>query len=325
MDVRTHSTHVELAEPAPAELAVGSDFVLKLKVSCAAGCDLRSMPVTVGGPDGLTVTVEPELASGDTTLEDSTREDAAAQDITVRDIALKAPQQVGEHVWSVRFPPQESAGIAHEECTLPVSARTIPHGTSLAVWGVPSPVVMGERFTVKVGAKSAAGCELRAQKIQISDQAGTVIAHGNLRETPWPGTSALYWTEVELPAPNQEGMFWWSVNFAGALLETPHEGASSKFSVAIVRPPEHRLTIEVFEKDTRAPIENAQVRLGAYGAATDPSGRAQVAMPKGTYDLTVWKAGYEAPGLTVDIRADVSIQVEAVIVPPENPDAAWLM
>jgi hypothetical protein len=67
------------------------------------------------------------------------------------------------------------------------------------------------------------------------------------------------------------------------------------------------------------------VRLGAYRAATDPSGRAEVAMPKGTYDLTVWKVGYEAPVHTVDVREDASVQVEAVIVPPENPDAAWLM
>jgi hypothetical protein len=48
-------------------------------------------------------------------------------------------------------------------------------------------------------------------------------------------------------------------------------------------------------------------------------------MPKGIYDLTVWKVGYETPGKIVDIHNDVSIQVEATIVPPENPDAAWLM
>jgi hypothetical protein len=251
--------------------------------------------------------------------------DAAPGGTTLRDIALKAPQQVGEHVWSIRFPAHAVEGVLHEECTLPVSVRTKAHGTSLAVWAIPSPVVMGERFNIKVGAKSSAGCELSGEKILIRDQSGAVIAQGSLRDTPWPGTSALYWTEVEVPAPAQEGMFWCTVNFAAAEIETPHEGASSKFSVAIVRPPEHRLTVEVLEKDTKAPIEDAQVRLGAYRAATDPSGRAEVAMPKGTYDLTVWKVGYEAPGRIVDIHDDVSVQVEVVIVPPENPDAAWLM
>jgi hypothetical protein len=315
-DVRTHSTNVELSEPAPPELAVGSDLVLKIKVSCPAGCDLRAMPVTVTGPDGRPVPIEPN-AGHDRISETS--------EVALHDITLKAPEQVGEHVWSVRFLPYRSEDVLHEECTLPICVRTKPHGTSLAVWAVPSPVVVGERFCIKVGAKSAAGCELSAKKILISDQSDTVIAQGSLRDTPWPGTSALYWTEVEVPAPSEEGMFWCAVNFAAADLETPHEGASSKFSVAIVRPPEHRLTIEVFEQDTKAPIADAQVRLGAYRAATDASGRAQVAMPSGTYDLTVWKVGYEAPGRTVDIRGDLGIRVEAAIVPPENPDAAWLM
>jgi hypothetical protein len=166
---------------------------------------------------------------------------------------------------------------------------------------------------------------LGGTKILISDQSDRLIAQGSLRDTPWPGTSALYWTEVEVPAPSREGMFWCTVSFAAADIDTPHERSSSKFSVAIVRPPEHRLTIEVLERDSKAPIEDAQVRLGAYRAATDPSGRAEVAMPKGTYDLAVWKVGYEAPIQTVDVREDVSVQVEAVVVPPENPDAAWLM
>jgi hypothetical protein len=313
-DVRTHSSNVELSEPVPPELAVGSDFVVQVKVSCPAGCDLSGAPVTVTGPDGLVMTIEPRAGH-----------EPASADASLRDIPLKAPLRVGEHAWSVRFPPHESEGVLHEECTLPICLKTKPHGTSLAVWAVPSPVVMGERFAIKVGAKSSAGCELSGKKILVRDQSGAVIAQGSLQDRPWPGTSALYWTEVELPAPNQQGMFWCAVNFAAADIDAPHDGSSSKFSVAIVRPPEHRLTVEVLEKDSKAPIEDAQVRLGAYRAATDPSGRAEVAMPKGTYDLTVWKVGYEAPGRTVDIREDVSIQVEAAIVPPENPDAAWLM
>jgi hypothetical protein len=310
-DLQIHATTIALCEPAPAELAVGSDFVLQVELSCAAGCDLGSMPVTVTDPDGLVTTIEPRA--------DQTPSEA------LRDIALRAPPQPGEHVWSIRFPPHESAGLRHEECTLPVAIIIKPHATSLAVWAVPSPVVMGERFNIKVGAKSAAGCRLEGQRIQITDHTGAVIAQGSLQDAPWPGTSALYWTDVEVPAPDQEGMFWFAVNFAAAKLEAPHDSSSSRFSVAIVPPPQHRLTIEVFEKDTRAPIEDAEVRLGAYRAATDPFGRAEVAMPKGSYDLTVWKVGYDAPVRTVDVQDDVNVQVEVVIVPPENPDAAWMM
>ncbi len=305
----THSTTIELSEPVPAELPVGSALVLQIGVSCPAGCDLAGLPLMLTGPGGEVTTIEP----------------CSDHALAPRAIAVNMPSQVGQHVWSIRFPAHESAGVRHAEGTLAVSVRTKPNATSLAVWAVPSPVVMGERFSVKVGAKSAAGCELGGRKIQISDQSGRLLGQGALQATPWPGTSALYWTEVEVPAPDREGMFWCTVNFAATDTETPHEGSSSKFSVAIVRPPEHRLTIEVLEKDTKAPIEDAQVRLGAYGAATDPSGRAEVALPNGSYELTVWKVGYDTPGLTVDVHDDVSVQVEAVIVPPENPDAAWMM
>jgi hypothetical protein len=310
-DAHTHSITIALSEPVPAEVAVGDDFVLKLEISCAAGCDLSGMPLTVTDPDGqMTARAvdAPEQESAQT-----------------REIALRAPLRVGEQAWSLRLGPHESAGVPHAESTLAVRVRVLPHATSLAVWAVPSPVVMGERFRVKVGAKSSAACPLAGRKILVSDPTGAVIGEGNLGEAPWPGTSALYWTEVELAAPAREGLLWCAASFAADEVEIPHEGTSSKFSVAIVRPPEHRLTVKVLEKDTHAPIEDAQVRLGPYGAATDPSGQAEVAMPKGTFDLTVWKVGYEAPSLTVEVQDDVTVRVEAVIVPPENPDAAWLM
>jgi len=310
-EVHTHLTTIEVGEPVPSELAVGADIILKLKVSCAAGCDMRGVPVEVTAPDGEVMTSE--LASFDARINET------------GEIALKAPLWVGEHVWSVSFPPHESEGGVHEQKTLSICVRTKPHATSLAVWAIPSPVVMGERFNVKVGAKSSAGCELKGKTIEICDEIGTMTARGSLGETPWPGTSALYWTEVELVAPAREGICSWSLKFEAAELETPHDGASAQFSFAIVKPPEHRLTIKVIDKDTKAPIENAQVRLGAYRAATDQSGLAEVDLPKGIYDLDVWKVGYEAPSTSVEVDEDITVQVEVLTVPEENPDAAWLM
>jgi hypothetical protein len=307
-DLRMHSIEVELCEGVPAEVPVGADFVVKLKVSCPQGCDLGMLALSVTGPDQQTVSITP-----------------VTSETGICEIALSAPQQVGEHAWSIAPAPHESAGARHEGGTLPIRLRTRPHATSLAVWAVPSPVVMGETFGIKVGAKSSAACGLEGEAVEVLDHSGTVVAHGMLGATPWPGTNALFWTELELVAPAQEGLAWWSVRFAAAEIETPHEGTSSRFSIAVVRPPEHRLTIEVFEKDSNAPIEDAQIRLGAYRAATDPCGHAEVAMPKGTYDVTVWKVGYDAPGQVVDIRGDTAIRIEAVVVPPENPDAYWMM
>ncbi len=55
---------------------------------------------------------------------------------------VKVPEQVGEDEWTVLFPGYETDGTVHEEGCLVVSFATRPHTTSMAVWDVPSPVVM---------------------------------------------------------------------------------------------------------------------------------------------------------------------------------------
>jgi hypothetical protein len=304
-DLGPHATGIEVIGPVPAEVAAGADFVLKVKVSCASGCELAGMPVKVAAADGMVVAGEID--------------DEAA------DITLTAPRRAGETVWNVVCGPHRSADILHEEKSVPVPINIIPHATSLAVWAIPSPVVMGEKFAIKVGAKSSAGVALTGGTIEVCDEADVVVARGRLGATPLPGTSALYWGEITLLARVREGICVWSVKFAPTGLDLPHEPASSTFSVAIVRPPQHRLTIKVVEQMTAAPIANAQLRLGAFRAATDQSGLAEVDLPGGVYDLSVWKVGYEAPGRTVELNGNVSIEVEAFPLPEENPDAAWLM
>ena len=305
MATHTHSTAIELSEPAPAEVAAGTELVLKLKLTCAAGCDLHSLPLTIKGPD--------DTAAAGATCHVNDR----------GEIALKVLPKVGLQSFTIAFGPHEAAEIRHEPCSLSLTVNAIPHGTSLAVWDIPSPIVKGERFAIKVGAKSAANADLKGLEIAIVNNSDTVVARGRLRDTPWPGTTALYWDEVELPAPVEEGLSRWSVRFAPASLALPHDGTSAEFTAAIVPSPQHRLTVKVIEENSKAPIEDVQIRLGAFRGATGPSGLAEVMMPKGHYDLHIWKAGYEAPARPVDIDADLAVEIEAKALPEENPDTAW--
>jgi hypothetical protein len=309
-DDRTHSTTIELIEPAPPEVAAGAAITLKVKASCSRGCDLTGMPIKIVAADGAPVRSEfaTELGPDD-----------------IAEVKLEAPDRTGEHVWSMTFGPHEVAGVRHDEVTVPVRTAIIPHATSLAVWSVPSPVVTGARFVIAVGAKSSAGISFAAEHVEIRDEFCDVVAQGCLGETPYPGTTALYWTSIELAAPSREGLHTWSVEFEPREPDLPHERGSTTFSVLVVRPPEHRLTIKVIEKDTSAPIADAQVRLGAYRAATDPLGLAEVDMPTGVYDLDIWKVGYEAPTRTVRLEKNMLVEVEALSVHEEDPDAAWLM
>jgi hypothetical protein len=291
------------------EVAVGAAFELTVLVSCPAGCDLLGIPIEVTTPDNAIVTVRPPYP------------DIAG----ARRIALKAPLRVGEHVWRLSCAPHESSGWHHGASLLRVPVRTRSHETSLAVWAIPSPVVTKRPFAIKVGAKSAAGCDLTGMQIAVRDGAGAVLASGVLGDTPWPDTSSLYWTELTLIAPAAAGMFSWSVEFDAAALALPHQGSSSRFSIAIVDPPEHRLTVTVVAQETASPIENAHVRLGAYRATTDGTGVAVLMLPKGPYDLSVWKSGYEAPTASIVIDADLAVEIAMTPIPEENPDAAWQM
>jgi hypothetical protein len=306
----THATRIEVEGAPPAEVAVGSSIELQVRVSCCEGCDLDGLDIEVKAPDDTLITIRIFGREG---------ADAAGA------IALKAPQSVGQHAWNVAFPVQEIAGIRHEASSASVCIATRPHATSLAVWDMPAPVVAGERFTIRVGAKSSADCQLEGQEIEICDETGSVAGRATLQGSPWPGTSGLYWTQVELVAPANDGLSSWSARFAPAGLESAHDETSSHFHVAVVRPPEHTVTVKIIEKESAAPVGDVQVRLGAHRGATDQSGVAQIRVGKGRYDLHIWKVGYEAPGRTVDIDDDLAVEIEAVALPPEDPDALWGM
>ncbi len=301
-----------MRQPVLQEFEAGADVILKVQVSCPEACDLRGIPVSVMA--GEEVIGSSELA----TFEEAVNETEA--------FTLQAPGQVGEHAWTVLFPRHETEGSVHQESSLAVSFTTIPHATSMAVWDVPSPVLINRSFKVKVGVKCTAACQLEGRLVQVCDEEGTQIGGSRLGETPWPGTSALYVAEVELIAPGTEGTALWSASFAAAEPGLPHEESSAAFTLRIARPSEHRVTVQVADKATKAPLEDVEVRLGVYRASTDAHGRAILELPGGAYVLGAWKTGYEMRTKTVKVGKDLMIRVEAMVVPERDPDGerVWM-
>jgi hypothetical protein len=270
-------------------------------------CDLRGGRIEiVAGEDVI-------AAAGLTAWDGDVNETAA--------FFVRAPSTVGPFTWIIRFPPQEIGGIAYGECVLLVESETRPHRTSLAVWTVPSPVPVSGRFTVTVGARSSGACALGGARIEIRNDSDAVAGEGVLRETPLPGTDALYWTEIALAGPASEGPQSWSVAFAATDVALPHLASSASFGFTAVRRPEHRVTVTVAESDDEAPVENAQVALGSYRAATGKTGTAHVDVPAGTYDLAIWKPGFEPASGTVTVAADANVRLDLTRLPEEL--TAW--
>jgi len=305
-----HATQIELVEPPVSEVLVGADVALSVKVSCAEDCDLRALSLRVVGPEGEESAHALTAADGEAA--------------STADLMLKIPPRVGEHTWIVSLAAPDT-GVRHEASALAISFHAKAHDTSLAAWDISSPVVAGERVIVKVGAKSSAACALSGRRIEVCDATGMVVAHGALGVTPWPGTSALYWAEMDFCAPAETGLCIWTVRFDPADLDLPHQGTATQFSLVVVPRPEHRLTVTVIEEGTETPIPDVQVVLGPYRGATDANGSAVIALPKGSYDIHIWKVGFEAAARSVEIDADLAVAIEAAIVPEEDPDAIWKM
>ena len=46
-EIPVHPTNIDIALPFPSEVPVGTDVALTVRVSCAAGCDHRGLPLKV--------------------------------------------------------------------------------------------------------------------------------------------------------------------------------------------------------------------------------------------------------------------------------------
>ncbi|MBI4469841.1 MAG: hypothetical protein HY650_11040 [Acidobacteria bacterium] len=302
-----HKTNTSLVKAAAAKLHAGIDITLRVKVSCASACDLRGKSVKIIAQDAA-VLKEVELAKFDRAVNETD------------EFVVKAPTELGEYTWTAMFTSHQKEGDLHEESSAPFSFIVKPRATSMAVWDVPSPVVVGDVFRIKVGVNCAAACKLTDEKIEIYNHEGTRVATGSLGDVPWSNTTALWCAEVELQAPGVEGYYTWQIKFPKADLELAHEESSYTFGFSTARPPEHLVTVEVIDKDTSAPIEDAYITIHSQGGypyrnRTDDGGVARVSVPKGEYKIYVMKDEHTEFQTTADVTGDVSINAVLLFTP----------
>ncbi len=308
--MESHQIRIELREDVPEEIEVDTHLAITVRVSCSSGCDLRPGRVSLMTADHTLATAELISFEAGTCEAD--------------ELVFRTPNRLGEHDLSILYTDQSSRRALHEERPLPIVLRTRAHGTSLATWGIPQRVTIGERFRVKVGAKCSVGCEIHGSEVAIHDETGERIASARLGETPWPGTSALYWVELELAVPEREGISSWSARFAPTELEVPHDDASANLSVVATRPPEHQLTIRVADRSTGESLEDARVLAVPYRGVTDANGQARLGLPAGTFQLVVRKVGYIEQTCSVDVAGNMTVDIEIEPEPEKNELDDWM-
>ena len=196
-----------------------------------------------------------------------------------------------------------------------VESTVEPHTTNVAVWDIPSAIVAGERFRVKVGVKCADECDLTNAGFGIFDEEGTQLATGTLPGDLWPGSTGLYVAEVELAAPATEGLYTWSVTIPASEAEIPHAAGSASFGIRVVSQPDYLVTIEAVDEADHAPLRGARVVMHPYRAVTDDRGIAAVRVAKGSYQLFVSQTRYITLGLPIEVDADMTARAELSVEP----------
>ena len=197
----------------------------------------------------------------------------------------------------------------------PVS-NPVNHAVSVVAWDIPTAIVGGEKFGIKVGIKCAHECDLANRDFAIYDHEGTQVAEGTLPADRWPGTTGLHVAEVALEAPSADGLYTWSVKTPSKIdREVTHAEESVSFGVRVVANPEYLVTVETVDGSDQTPLSGARVVMHPYRAVTDEHGIARVRVAKGAYKLFVSQTRYVTFGLPVEVDADMTAKAELYVEP----------
>ena len=197
------------------------------------------------------------------------------------------------------------------------------HAVNVVVWDVPSAIVVDEKFSIKVGIKCAHECDLANTTFGVFDEKGAQVATAKLPAERWPGTTGLHVAEVELEAPDAEGLYHWSVKSPSTTLgtspgaegEIAHAEESVSFGVRVVANPEYLVTVETVDGLDHTPLAGARVVMHPYRAVTDERGIAKVRVAKGAYKLFVSQTRYVTFGLPVEVDGDMTARAELYVEP----------
>jgi hypothetical protein len=303
----THTIRLEV-EGLPLEVDAAAEFSLKARVSCIPALDLRGQMLSIRNQDGVEIgSVELVEFDGEINATDA--------------LVLKAPASLGTYSWSVVCPAGATGDIMYGETTVPFLVTVKPHKSRIVVWDVPSAVVVNEKFHVKVGLKCSGACRLEGRAFAILDSDGMQVSAGTVGGDPWPGSTALYFGEVEIEAPPTEGYLHWQV-------KVPASGADEEciesFGTSIVPSPEFLVSVEVIDKLAGTPLGGASIAMYPYRAVTDDRGVATIRVARGQYNLQVSQPMHLAMGVCVVVTQDVTTRVELDPQPETNEDLRYI-
>jgi hypothetical protein len=313
MNAQTHShdeTDTLLIDVAPQEVAAGAELTLRAAARCVPMRDLRGISVQIYDQDGASIgQIEFDELDGATNTTDA--------------LTLHAPIKVGSYTWRAEISAAAVGKPGGAPLTCFFNVTSVAHQAHLLAWGAPSAIAAGTEFKVTLGLKCSGGCSMAGRRIEIYDEAQNLITSVPMSEQVRAGSSGLHETEITLKAPSEICRQQWEARIAIDKTDPPHPATSAKFGLNIVAAPEHLVTLDVIDAETRSPIEGATVLMHPFRAMTDENGRAKVQVCKGDYTVWISAPKYEAVCKYVDVTQDFATKAELMQEPPEDPDAHY--
>jgi len=307
-----HTTTDKIDEPSfeleivDSEVDAGAEIALKCKVSCGlsedqqVAADLRGTTLLIKDQEGTPVaSIELTEFDGKTNHTD--------------DCIVKVPKTPGVYTWLAVWPAGESTGIYHGELSASCSFTVKPHCIHIVIWDLPSAIECHKNFSIKIGVKCSSECQPDGWLLEVTDHNQEKLASVTASDEPWPDTAALYYAEVELIAPDSEGLFQWDVITTAKNTGIPHTESSASINLRVVAEPEFVLTIEAIDRESQTPVEGAKVVVHPYRTFTDKSGLAEVRVPKGEYKLFVSGKNYFPFRKDSNVKSNMRIRAELVV------------
>ena len=295
----THMISVCHIEVSPREVDAGGDLTLRCQVSASAD-DLGGQSVLIEDDDGgLVETLELTGFDGESS--------------GTGEVVVKAPVRPGTHVWRAVCLAQTLGSVSQEDASTSFSFTVKPHATRVVVWDAPPTVEFGKRFGIKLGVKCPSECRPQGWAVEVRDHEGKKQATATVSDAPWPGAATLYYAEVDLTAPDAEGLFSWEARAPGSGAEVPHAEGTARFGVRVVPPPECRVTVVAVDAERHTPVRGAKVVMHPYRAVTDERGVAEVRVPKGAYRLFVSGPNHVPFRWDGEMTTDVMIRAELAL------------
>lgn len=302
---RTSDSSVSV-EVSPSEVDAATDVTIRCRVTLPSEVDHRRAAISIRDQDNAELAFAPlTQLDGDHCITD--------------EIRITAPAKTGEHIWrAVLLWTADGDSAPHVGSATDFTIAVKAHIAKLSVWDLPPAITIGERFTLKAGIKCSAGCNLAGSELGIFDADGTQLGTGTLRDDVWPGTSALYFADMDVTAPVTVGDHTWEVRVPASHSGVPHASGAHAFTVKAVNVADCEVTIEAFDAEKQRPISGARIVMHPYRAVTGADGTAKIRLVKGTYKLLVGATRYFATAQTVDVTEDVTLRTELAFEPAED-------